>query len=160
LNRGLLLFSILLIIVGLFVGIVTVPLVGVFLLMLSLVIPGSKRVPPQRGQAPQQRTQASPMGEVIGGVMGPPPAPTVPQYMTVPAAAPTQPSGYEQRASAGSPALFPTPMFPSLVPSQPAMMPMAEAEKKKEGGEEKEPEARDELFELGAILIALRLLSA
>ena len=153
-------FSILLILVGAFVGVLTVPLIGVFLLMLSLVIPGSKRVPPQRGQPPQQQTQASPMGEVIGGVMGPPPAPTVPQYMTAPAAGPMQPSGYEQRASAGSPALFPTPMFPSLVPSQPAVMPMAEMGKKKEGEEEKKPEARDELFELGAILIALRLLSA
>jgi hypothetical protein len=37
---------------------------------------------------------------------------------------------------------------------------MAEMGKKKEGEEEKKPEARDELFELGAILIALRLLSA
>ena len=159
-NRGLLLFSILLIIVGAFVGVLTVPLVGVFLLMLSLVIPGSKRVPPQRGQAPQQVTQASPMGEVIGSVMGPPPAPTVPQYMKAPAPSSMQPSGYEQRAAAGSPALFPTSMFPSLVPSQPALMPMTEAGKKKEGEEEKKAEARDELLELGAILIALRLLSA
>lgn len=155
-NRSLLLFSILLIIAGAIAGILIVPLVGVFLLVLSLALPGAKQVPAQRGQASQQPTEASLMGDV----MGPPPAPVTPQYMTAVATAPMQPSGYEQRASAGSPALFPTSMFPSLVPSQPAVMPMTEMGKKKEGEEERKPETRDELFELGAILIALRLLSA
>jgi hypothetical protein len=40
------------------------------------------------------------------------------------------------------------------------MLPMTEMGKKKEGEEERKPETRDEIFELGAILIALRLLSA
>ena len=159
-NRGLLLFSILLIIAGAIAGILIVPLVGVLLLLISLALPGTRPAPGQGRPASQQTAPASPIGEVIGAVMGPPPAPTTPQYMTAAAFTPMQPSGYEQRASAGSPALFPTPMFPSLVPSQPALMPITETGKKKEGEEERKPETRDELFELGAILIALRLLSA
>jgi hypothetical protein len=86
--------------------------------------------------------------------------PATTQYIST-SATPTQPSGYEQRTAAGSPAMFPGTMFPSFMQPQQVLQPMQgaqpapqEAEKKMAG-----KESRDELVELAAILMALRLVS-
>ena len=162
-NRGLLVFSILVIVVGLFTGIYFVPLFGVFLLFIALLAPTSSPRPP-RPQPPMQEEQRhgeptkmsyqtpSPAASTLSEAYpqtGPAPMPMGPQVQ----------SGYEQRAAAGSPPLFPTTMFPSFTQSQPSMAQVVEEriEARKEQGH---VESRDELLELVALLAVVRLISS
>lgn len=152
-NRGLLVFSILLIIVGLFIGIYLIPLVGFFLLIIAVLAKSPSPTPmptpePKREEPSYSTKNSTPVAE--------PPGMMKPTPMSPPMGAPPQAlSGYEQRTMAGSPALFPTTMFPSFTQSQPVMGQVVEEKK-----EEHKRESRDDLIELVALLAILRLASS
>lgn len=155
-NRSLLVFSILLIVAGLFVGIEFVPLIGIFLLVVALLLPETAGQKPRSGPAAQQPEPPS-ASELSSGRMQSTPAYSPMIVTGVPAATPA-PSGYEQRSAMGSPALFPTPMFPSFSQPEYPMRSLVE-EIKEEKKEERRLESRDEIVELVALLAILRLTS-
>ena len=162
-NRGLLVFAILVIFVGLLIGIYYIPLFGIFLLLVALVTPAS-------GRPTTRPTQPAPEAERPAGPTRTTPAMPTTEPSTVPTnysqVTPAGPlamaqaaSGYEQRSSMGSPALFPTTMFPSFTQTQPTVAQTFE-EKLEEKREERKRESRDELLELVALLAFLRLTSS
>lgn len=147
-HTGLFVFSILLIVAGLYLGNFFLPVIGIFLLIPSLLISGTPRQPARTGTSspPPKPAPYVPMS-----------APTHSSEPMVPSGAPpppAPPSGYEQRSAAGGPALFPSTMFPSFGQPTPSMPIMSDA---KQGGSP--PEPRDEFVEIVAVLAILKLIS-
>jgi hypothetical protein len=157
-NRSLLIFSILLILLGIGLGEFLIALFGFFLLfpaLLSSPRPRPQGAPTGSGQqAPEPIRESAPVVEPapvmetiperapVWGTVSTPVAPRTVAPTSMPPLPPSQPSF--------SAPLFPTSMFPSA--SQ--QMPTAQALKETKS---EAPESRDEVLELGALLALVKL---
>ena len=137
-NRNLLGFGLMLVVLGFGFGAYILSFLGLILLIPS-IIPDP---PPPAKHAPQKEKQE--------------PRRIIPRQPSQPADAPQPQRSYMQDISpppqpqAYASALFPAPMFPSLSPMAAPMQPPEEAARGKQ-------ESRDELVEVGAILALLKL---
>lgn len=160
-NRGLLVFSILVIVVGALVY-YPIAIIGVILLIPALTTTPKPKTPNlPTGSAPQRtptvlrrQNPSSPSSPAqrgpaaVDAAMTPVPTAYSPSMMEVPS---SLPQSQMQPFSYSSP-LFPTTMFPSM--SQ-AAQPMRPAQAEKEGAA-KRPET-DELLEIGLLFAILKL---
>lgn len=154
-NKGLLAFSVLLIVVGALLGVTLIAVFGVVLLIPAFLSKSSKPAQSQTKPAPQQprasarqsspspvpqpwQGQANQMNQAAAevAVVGPP----IPREVVS--------AGYGTNT-----ALFPTPMFPTIGQPYPPARLLEEG--KREGEKE-----RDELFEMAVILALLRMAGA
>jgi len=155
LNRRLFVFSLLLMVAGFVSGIYLVSLIGLLLLIPSLASPSqapARKPPPQTSQPSQPPRRAAPP------VHKPPPPAQMSSPKTEPATPPAQemtymstsPSVPSMQPLSYTPALFPSPMLPSL-----SLMgsPPSQAKAPQEVRRERE----DELVEVGAMLALLKL---
>ena len=157
-NKGLLAFSILLIVVGALLGVGIIALIGIILLIPAAMSRSTKPTQTQNKTAPQQSRvsarQSSPARPVPqpwqqqAGQTGQPETDIAVEVVTQPMPRPTVSAGYGTNS-----ALFATPMFPTF--SQPYASVPASEERKREGEKE-----RDELLEMALILGLLRLYSS
>jgi hypothetical protein len=139
LNRTLLTFAGLLILLGLGFGIYVVSLFGLLLIFPALIA----------GSRPPTRPAPQPAREEPRRIAPPPysqPQVAVPQ--TPPMAAPQTPPAMQSLTY--SPALFPTPLLSTLAPMA---SPPPSVKERQDG----KPEERDELVEVGTILVFLKL---
>ena len=157
-NRGLLVFSILLILVGLGSGYDLLFVIGFFLLFPALLVTSKPR--PQAPQPPQTSSGQQP-------VRRPPPQPT-PSYEMAPTPPKTQmvvppPMPPVQTSQVSySPPLFPTSMFlgssqPLPIGTPPGASQSAPATQPPKEVRVEARESRDELLEIGAVLLLLKL---
>ena len=140
-NRGLLIFALLLVFLGIGFGLYLLSIFGLLLLIPALLSAPRPSTPPAPIQAKQETRRIVPPAAKRPETA--PSAATPMAMATTPV--PTQPQSY-------APALFPTTMFPSL--SQAAIQPQPRGVPASE-----KPAAQDELLEAGAILLLLRLIS-
>lgn len=161
-NRSLLTFSILLILLGIGFGAYYIIIFGVFLLfpaLLSTPRPRSKGVPTGSGQqapepAPVMETGLEPAPEPapvmetiperapVWGTVSTPVAPRTVAPTSMPPLPPSQPSF--------SAPLFPTSMFLNASQQMPTVQALKETKREA-------PESRDEVLELGALLALMKL---
>ncbi len=143
-NRNLLIFSILLIAIGVVSGYYYVSVLGFFLLLPSLISSTRRQGPvpiPKRGAPPPRRIlPPARTTELIA-----PPEPAKPTATLVPATPPTPTVNY-------SPPLFPTVIFPSFNPPTSSVQPQQVAPP-----QQQQPGQRDELLEIGAIVAIVKL---
>jgi len=138
LNRNLVYFSVLLILLGIGSEVYVLSLLGLLLLIPALLSPA--RPPVRRTPAPRQEARRI--------VPQQPPrvstqTPSPPHTIEIAPTPPVQQQTY-------TPALFPMPMFPSLSQMGSTPQPVKEPAQAKQ-------EARDELVEVGTILALLKL---
>jgi hypothetical protein len=154
LNRNLLFFSLFLIIVGVGFGIYLVSFIGFLMLIPALASPSqapARRAPPSSPQLSRPQKRVTPPKYS-------PPSPPAPPSSTEPATAPAQPMTYMSVSPSSSqaqpisytPALFPSPMLPSLSL-------MGNAPPPEKMPQEARREGQDELVEVGAMLALLKL---
>jgi len=140
-NRGLLIFALLLVFLGIGFGLYLLSFFGLLLLIPALLSTPRPSAPPAPTQAKQETRRIAPPAAKRPETVSPAASPMA----ITPTSVPAQPQSY-------APALFPAPMFPSLsqaaIQPQPRGMPASE-----------KPEAQDELLEAGAILLLLKLIS-
>jgi len=140
-NRGLLIFALLLVFLGIGFGLYLLSFFGLLLLIPALLSTPRPSSPPAPTQAKQETRRIAPPA-----AKQPETAPQTASQMAMAATPfPVQQQSY-------SPPLFPTPMFPSL--SQTAIQPQPRGVPASE-----KPATQDELLEAGAILLLLRLIS-
>ncbi len=143
-NRNLLIFSILLIAIGVVSGYYYVSVLGFFLLFPSLISSPRRQGPvpiPKRSAPPPRRVSPpAPTTELFA-----PPEPAKPTATLVPPAPPKPTANY-------SPPLFPTVIFPSFNQPTPSVQPQQVAP-----AQQQQPGQRDDLLELGAIVAILKL---
>jgi hypothetical protein len=140
-NRNLFYFSVILILAGLFFGIYLIAFVGFLLLLPALLAtprPPAQPSPTPAKEAPrriipptEKKPEAAPLGQSMP-TTAPPPVVMMPQSY--------------------SPALFPTPLMPSL-----SQMGMGYATQMAKETPPTRPEGRDELVEVGTLLALLKL---
>jgi hypothetical protein len=143
-NRGLLVFAVLLIIIGAAFNVIQALIIGLFLLfpaVLTTPRPRTQRIP--SSQAPSTRRIAPRPPPVIE-----PPVMQAPPDLAVPMVAA---ASQVRQQPTFSPALFPNPIFPTL-----SKLPAATGVPSKESNE-RPTEQRDELLEFGALIALLRL---
>jgi hypothetical protein len=149
LNRTLLYFSLALILVGLLFGIYLVAFFGFLLLLPALLATSRPPARPSPAPATEAPKHVTPYAEKKPEVV-PTPSEPMPTTIPVPVAAvppPAMPQSY-------SPPLFPTPLMPSLslMGTGGTLQMVKEAAPVRQGGQ-------DELVEVGAILVLLKLIS-
>ena len=145
-NRNLLVFALLLIFAGFFVGYDLIAFFGVLLLIPALLSP--TRIPTRptpTSSAPQPRRIAPPPPKQPEAAMQAPQA--------APMAAAMGSPSYQPQSMGYAAPLFPTSMFPSLSGMTGTQLPPP---KEPEHGK---PREQDELLEVGALLVLLRILS-
>jgi len=140
-NRGLLVLSVLLIILGIGSGLYFASLFG-FILLFPAILPGRPRSNPIPVKTQPIPRRIAPPPQMLKVSSTPPSAPT-------PAYAPSTPLQLQTGAATFAPPLFPTNIFPTLSLSPPT------AEAKTSAPEQKND--RDDLLEFGAILAIIRL---
>jgi len=148
LNRGLAVFSFVLIVLGISSDFYPISILGGILLIAALLAPSRARVPRPVPTTPERRRVTRPIP-----TSPPTPASTPqpsPKMQAQAVQTQTRPSEIQ---TVTIPALFPTTMFPSMNPAVPSQ----QLQEQKPTGEK--PESRDELLELGALAVLLRLLS-
>jgi hypothetical protein len=157
LNRNLLVFSLLLIFAGAGTGFYLIALFGLLLLIPALMSP--TRVPTRPTPAPTP-TKYQPRRIMPPPVKQPEPAMQAPSASSMAVPAPAQMAAYMAAPSSESsgmsytPPLFPTSLFPSLSGMSGAQPPTPR------GPEHPKPRGEDDLLEVGALLVLLRLFSA
>jgi len=150
LNSGLATFAFLMIVLGAVASFYPVSILGVFLLIAALLVP-SRKLPPRPQQTSREtRRVAAPHPAHIPSTARRPETEFLPQTQTrptqfAPAASPAQPT-------TATPVLFPTTMFPFINPVTPVQQSL-------EQKPQQEEESKDEILELAAIAIFLKLLS-
>ena len=155
LNRNLLIFSLFLIIVGFVSGLYLVSFIGLLLLIPALASPS--QAPARRGP-PQPSQPSQPPKRVTPPLHGPPSSPPAPSPKIEPAEPPpqtmtymsTSPSLSSMQPISYTPALFPTPLLPS-------MSVMGSAPPQAKAPQEVGREKQDELVEMGAMLALLKI---
>ncbi|MGP8125375.1 MAG: hypothetical protein ACLQEQ_05825 [Nitrososphaerales archaeon] len=155
----------LLILVGIGLGEYLLYLVGFFLLFPALLLspkPRPQGTPTGSGQQPIRRTSPQP-APAMGTASTPAPSQTHAPASMPPIQA--SPVSYSQISSGGTsynPSLFPTSMFPSASQPTPTSMfpsasqPTPTAQPPKEARSEA-PASRDDVLELGALLVLMKL---
>ena len=145
LNKNLLVFSILLITLGIGFDLYPISFLGLILLIPSLLTPS--KVP--TGTVPQPSQRTKPYQSQQPRRVAPPPTPqpaAAAQAQPQPQAPMAAPTGTPIYSSA----LFPTPMFPTLSLPSPMAQPVKETQAVK-------AQEKDELVEVGAILALLKV---
>jgi hypothetical protein len=154
LNRGLLVFGLFLVLIGIGLNFYLLSFFGILIIIPALISRPRLPVPPnQTGTTQQPRRVGSVKPQPMPAPSQPMGQPTSQAYQPVQSqfgsmalastSPPMQPSSY-------SPSLFPTSMFPSLNLYVNTAQPAPEAARK--------PSERDELIEVGAVVALLRLL--
>ena len=145
-NRNLAIFSLLLILVGLAFGLYLIAFFGFLLIIPAFLVPQNPPGRPPRAPPPPAPRRITPPAETKPEPVAAPPS----QEMAMPSPSYSSSSTMQQTYS---PALFPSPMLPSLsqVPG------LASAQPPKEASAMKQEGSRDELVEMGAILALLKL---
>jgi hypothetical protein len=149
LNRKLFYFSIVLILVGLFFGIYLVAFFGFLLLLPALLATSRPPVRPSPAPAKQAPRRIIPAVEKKPAAVVSQAQPMPMPMATPTAAAVTSPSTTPQSYSS---ALFPAPLMPSL-----SLMGMGGMPQMAKESPAAKQEGRDELVEVGAILVLLKL---
>lgn len=156
-NRGLVIFSLILIGLGALYGFYPLSIIGFLFLIPAFLVP-SRPPPPRPQPKPEETRRVTPPSRRVEPARVQAQLPTPPMRMTQPAeqvrpVQPMQPMGspLETRLEP-SPALFPTTMFPSA--SSYMLTPATPVEARQE-----KPESRDELIEFAVLLAVLRLFS-
>ena len=145
LNRNLLVFSLFMIVVGVFFGFYLVSFLGLLVLIPALVASSNPPPRPQPSSAKQPPRRVTPPQATDAKAEVAPPVQSMSGQMSIAAIPPpTQPQTY-------SPALFPSSFMPTL--SQMGTYPQMTREPQ---GPKKQEE-RDELVEVGSILVLLKL---
>ncbi|HYB07537.1 MAG TPA: hypothetical protein VEB87_05220 [Nitrososphaerales archaeon] len=144
-NRGLLIFALLLVFLGIGFGLYLLSVFGLLLLIPALLSAPRPSTPPAPTQPKQETRRIVPRAAERPETAHPPALTPAPSMAMATTPVPAQTQSY-------APALFPTSMFPSL--SQTAIQPQPQNVPASE-----KPAAQDELLEAGAILLLLRLIS-
>jgi hypothetical protein len=140
-NRGLLIFAILLILTGAFLNEYFISIFGFFLLFPAIL--SSRR--PRQSRPPVSK---EPQSRRV--IPKPPPVYEPQPPVQTPVLTPPPPAQVKQPQPTYSAALFPNVMFPSLSTALPSI------QRPKESAEQSSTQ-RDELLEVGALLTLLRL---
>ena len=148
-NRTLVYFSVVLIIIGLLFGIYLIAFVG-FLLLLPALLTASR--PPAK-PTPAPVTQA-PRRIIPAPENKPETVPSPGQHMPMPTPMPVGAVPTTSMGQSYSQALFPTPLMPSL-----SLMGMGSIPQVAKEAVPTKPEGREELVEVVAILALLKLIS-
>ena len=160
-NRNLFVFSLFIIAAGLAFGLYIITFFGLLLLIPALAAPTR---PPARNAPPKPtQSQPQPWGRVIPRRSPPsPPPPPTPSQGTGPVAPPAPPmasmvTSYSAAPASSaqpvsySPALFPSPLLPS-------MSTMGSAPPPAKSQQESRHDGRDELVEVGALVAILKII--